>query len=195
MSAASSSFSVAPPLPTRDDASSWMGLVYALAAIVLIAALAGLSGCAPTLVAQSAPPPGRTARLDPIKGFWGNTLYYRLEISQGVALAMTCDDGGPCRRMVFKSDDPAIAEVKQASIGSLTQTGVGPLSGTGHAMNGYPAPYGRIGDGQAPPAGLVVVGKQPGTTRVRVVVGDETREIKITVVPPPGQSPVATVAR
>ncbi|MBX3159838.1 MAG: hypothetical protein KF773_27960 [Deltaproteobacteria bacterium] len=194
MSAASSSSYLRPEPHDRDDAASWMGLVYALAALVLVAALAGLSGCAPTLVAQSAAPPGRTARLDPIKGFWGNTLSYRLDISQGVALAMTCDQGGPCRRMVVQSDDPAIAEVKQASIGALTPTGFGPYAGTGHALDGSPA-YGRAADGRATVAGLVVVGKQPGTTRVRVFVGDQTREIKIIVVPPPPQSPPATVAR
>lgn len=50
-----------------------------LAVLVALAA-----GCAPTLDARSAAPPGRSARLDPVKGFWG-TKSYRVQVSTGVA--------------------------------------------------------------------------------------------------------------
>lgn len=194
MSAASSSAYLPTDRDDRDDASSsWVGLAYALAALVLVASLAGLSGCAPTLVAQSAAPPGREARLDPVKGFWGDVKFYRLEISQGVAIAMTCDNSGPCRGMALTSDDPTVAEVKRASLGTLVPSAMGPYA-TGHAIQGQQQMYG-YGANQATAAGLVVVGKRAGTTRIRVAVGKETREIRVTVVPPPPQSPAAAIAK
>ena len=142
----------------------------ALAAACLALILALGTGCNPMLVAQSSAPPGRSARLDEVRGFWGPKSY-RLELSQGVALALTCHHGGPCEKMTVASDDPAIAEVRRASLGTLERSGM----------------Y-----GQATSAAAVVVGKAPGTTWIRVRSKDGNRDIAVTVVPPPG--PIATQA-
>jgi hypothetical protein len=145
----------------------------ALAAAAIAACLALAAGCNPTLVAQSAAPPGRSARLDEISGFWG-IKGYRLELSQGVALALTCYQGGPCEKLSVVSDDPAIAEVRRASLGTLEHSGM---------------------SNQATAAAAVIVGKSPGTTRVRVRSKDGHRDIAITVVPPPGPISVQATSR
>jgi hypothetical protein len=125
--------------------------------------LCALAACSPSLSAQSVAPPGRSARLDPVKGFWG-TKSYRVEISQGVALAMTCYHGGPCQRVRVISDNPAIAEARLASLGVLQAS-----SWTDAATA----------------SALVIVGKAPGTTRVHVSTADGGREIAVTVIAPP----------
>ncbi len=140
-------------------------LAAAAACLVLAA------GCNPFLVAQSAAPPGRSARLDEVKGFWG-LKSYRMELSQGVALALTCHHGGPCEQLSVVSDDPAIAEVRRASLGTLERSGM---------------------FGQATAAALVVVGKAPGTTRIRVRSKDGHRDIAVSVIPPPGPITVQAV--
>jgi hypothetical protein len=144
----------------------------ALAATAAAACLA-LAGCNPILVAQSAAPPGRAARLDEVNGFWG-VKRYRLELSQGVALALTCYQGGPCEKLTATSDDPAVAEVRRASLGVLERSGM----------------Y-----GQATAAALVVVGKSPGITRIRVRSKDRHRDVEVTVVPPPGPIAAQAAAR
>jgi hypothetical protein len=141
-------------------------------AFLLVAALGALAACNPTLTAQSPSPPGRSARLDPVTGFWG-VKSYRLELSQGVAIAMTCDRGSPCEHMHVTSDDPAIAEVRPASLGLL---------------QGY---YGS----QQTSAALVVVGKAPGTTTVRVRANEGSRVIAVRVVAAPQYGSAATAAR
>jgi hypothetical protein len=146
-------------------------LSFALAAAAACLALAG--GCNPVLVAQSAAPPGRSARLDEVSGFWG-LKSYRMELSQGVALALTCYRGGPCEKMTVVSDNPAVAEVRRASLGTLERSGM----------------Y-----GQATTAAAVVVGKSPGATRIRVRSKDGHRDIAVTVVPPPGPIAVQAASR
>jgi hypothetical protein len=141
----------------------------ALAALAA-AGLALAAGCNPTLVAQSAAPPGRSARLEEIRGFWG-IQSYRMELSQGVALAFTCYQAGPCEKLSVVSDNPGIAEVRRASLGTLERSGI----------------Y-----GQATSAAAVVVGKSPGTARIKVRSKDGGRDIIVTVVPPPG--PITTQA-
>jgi hypothetical protein len=91
-----------------------------------------------------------------------------------VALALTCYEGGPCEKLSVISDDPAIAEVRRASLGRLERSGM----------------Y-----GQATSAALVVVGKSPGTTRIRVRSKDGHRDIAVTVIPPPGPISVQAVSR
>lgn len=132
------------------------------------AALA-LAACGPTLAARSAPPPGRTAALA------ANDGHYDLDLSQGVAIAITCEHGGPCKDVVVSTEDAAIAEVKGAAFGALEQ-----------------APYGLAA---ATPAGIVIVGKHPGKTRVRVRTAKGSRTIHVTVLPPPALGAPATVAR
>lgn len=120
-----------------------------------------LAACNPMLSAQTPAPPGRTARLDPVTSrFWGIVQSYRLDVSQGVALAITCTDGGPCEKLAASSENPAVAEVRLASL-SLLQ----------------PAAFGN----QQPAAALVVVGKAPGATRIVVHSRSGSREIAVTV--------------
>jgi hypothetical protein len=137
------------------------------------ACLALAAACNPVLVAQSAAPPGRSARLDEVTGFWG-IKSYRMELSQGVALALTCYRGGPCEQMSVVSDQPAIAEVRRASLGTLERSGI---------------------HNQATAAAVVVVGKSPGTTRIRVRSKGGHRDIAVTVIPPPGPISVQAAGR
>lgn len=136
----------------------------ALAFAAATACLALAAGCNPYLTAQSAAPPGRAARLDEVRTFWG-IQSYRLQLSQGVALAVTCHLGGPCERLTASSDNPAIAEVRHASLATLQRSGL----------------Y-----NQATAAAVVVVGKAPGTTHIRVRSKEGHRDIAVTVVGPPG---------
>jgi DNA-binding NtrC family response regulator len=141
-------------------------------AVALVIAIAAGTGCLPSLVAESSPPPGRAARLDVDTGFWG-WKHYRLELSHGVAVAIGCEHGGPCAGLVATSDNPAVAEVRAASLTALR-------------------PAGFEGNRQ-PAATLVIVGKAPGSTTIRVRTKDGGRDLPVTVVAAPG-SPVATTA-
>jgi hypothetical protein len=132
--------------------------------LVLLGALA-LAACNPYLTQQSVAPPGRPARLDEVNGFWG-LQRYRLEVSEGVALALTCYKGGPCEKLKVVSDDPSIAEVRAASLAQLAATGYSTAN-------------------QQPAAAFVVVGKAPGTTRVHVTAKEGTRDVVVTVIGPP----------
>lgn len=148
--------------------------VVALAALAVLAL--GTAACRPTLAAESSAPPGRSARLDEVTHwFWGHVTSYRIELSQGVALAVTCMRGGPCEKLAAISDNPAIAEVRTASLTALLPAGV---SGN-----------------QQPAASVVVVGKAPGTTTIRLRSSDGGRDIRVTVVAPPGSTATKTVAR
>ena len=132
-----------------------------------------VAACNPTLTVQSPQPPGRTARVDPVDGFWG-TKYYRAEISQGVAIALTCDRGAPCEHMHVVSDDPAIAEVRPASLGVLERSGM----------------Y-----GEQTSAAFVIVGKTPGATTIRVSAEQGSRRVTVRVIPPPGPTNSLAAAR
>ena len=123
-----------------------------------------LAACNPYLAAISAAPPGRAARLDEVHHFW-SANEYRIEISQGVALALDCRLGGPCEHVKIVADNPAIAEVRLASLGVLKPAG---------ALD------------QQTAAAVVIVGKTPGRTRVRLSAEEGHREILVTVVAPPG---------
>lgn len=137
--------------------------------ILLVGILALLAGCPPVLTAQSTAPPSRAARLDAITGFWGISNY-RLELSRGVAIAITCTDGKPCEKMRATSDDPNIVEVREASLAQLEQQG-----------NAFVT---RVTERQTMSA-LVAVGKSPGKTTIRVRSADGDRDIYVTVVAPP----------
>lgn len=143
------------------------------ACLLLVAALA--AGCLPTLAAQSAAPPSRSARLDANTGFWGTPISYRLELSQGVAIAMTCSRGGPCAKVRATADDPSIAEVRMGALSKLELAG----------MHGN----------QQTAASLVVVGKAPGATTIRVRTADGGQNIHVTIVAPPTSNPQTAVTR
>jgi hypothetical protein len=141
--------------------SSLIGVVYALAAVAVIAVV---SACNPILRAESPAPPGRSARLDEVTNRWGVIKSYRMELSQGVALAMTCYYGGPCEKMKVVSDDPNIADVRPASLGVLEHSG---LAATATA------------------SAVVVVGKTPGSTKLHLTSKEGDREIVVTIIEPP----------
>jgi hypothetical protein len=154
-----------------------IGLAMAslLPAIAVLAGLAGAAGCRPMLAAESSAPAGRSARLDEVMSWFWGIKSYRLELSQGVALAVSCSRGGPCEKLVATSDDPAVADVRSASLSALRPAG---LAGN-----------------QAPTAAVVIVGKTPGVTTIRLRSHDGDREIRVTVVAPPAAPVATTVAR
>ena len=125
---------------------------------------ATLAACNPYLTAQSSAPPGRSARLDEVTNFWGVTKSYRIEVSQGVALAFTCAQGGPCEHLQVTSDDPKIAEIRPASLNTLERSSL-----TNNATS----------------AGTVVIGHAPGITHVHVHATQGDRDIAVTVIAPP----------
>lgn len=124
-----------------------------------------LAGCNPYLTQQSVAPPGRQAHLNEVRGFWG-LKHYRLNISEGVALAVTCERGGPCKNAKVVSRNPAIAEVRAAALSQLKPVGMG----------------GRV---QSPPSAFVIVGKSPGTTRLHLTTEDGGRDVWVTVAASP----------
>ena len=133
-------------------------------------ALLAVAACNPYLMQQSVAPPGRSARLDEVTGFWGNITYYRLELSEGVALALTCQHANPCEKLKVLSDDPAVAEVRTASLSQLQ-------SGPYAMSNPQPA------------SAFVIVGKKPGSTRIKVSAREGHRTVVVTVVAPPVPNP------
>lgn len=141
----------------------------------VLVSLALLGGCLPTLAAQSAAPPSRAARLDANTGFFGQPKSYRLELSQGVAIAMTCNKGGPCRNVRLSSDDPSIAEVRTGAIAKLEL-----VSYDGN---------------QQTSSALVVVGKSPGSTTIRVRTAGGGQDIHVTIVAPPAANPQTAATR
>lgn len=142
-----------------------LGFIYAACAIGLVL---WASGCGPSLYAQSAPPPGRTAYLEE------NDDHYDLELSQGVAIAVSCVHDGPCKDVVVSTADAAIADVKGAAFGTLERN-----------------PYTLVA---AAPAGIVIIGKQPGKTKVQVKTAKGQRTIHVHVLPPPAVGEPATRA-
>jgi hypothetical protein len=142
--------------------------------LALALALVGsLGACNPYLTQQSVAPPGRSARLDEVTGFWG-LKHYRLELSEGVALALTCNEGGPCEKTKVVSDNPAIAEVRPASLSALERVGW---------------------DSNAPSSAFVVVGKAPGTTKLHVSAKEGKRDVMVTVIAPPPAPSSQTAAK
>lgn len=144
-----------------------------LAALAVVA----LAACNPTLSAQSIAPPGRNMVFDSVDGFWGNTKYYRLEMSEGVAFAVTCEKSGPCEKLVATSDDPGVAEVRPAALQKLVPTDYRGMNQTQIAMSA-----------------VVIVGKHPGQTTIRLRSKDGNRDVKVTITPPPVLGAPATVA-
>jgi hypothetical protein len=126
-----------------------------------------LAACNPYIYQQSVAPPGRSARLDRVENFWG-LKRYRLEVSQGVAVAMTCQQGGTCDKLPVVSDNPAIADVRAASLSALESPG--------------------YGSPQQPSSAFVVLGRAPGTTKLHVTTAQKgKRDIEVTVIAPPAQ--------
>ena len=155
--------------PMASIIASMLVSIFGIGAVLVAGA-----GCLPTLAAQSAAPPGRAARLDEDITFWG-TRHYRLELSQGVALAISCHDGGPCEKLVATSDNPMIADVRAASLTALQ-------------------PAGYHGNQQSA-AAVVVVGKAPGTTTIRLRSKTGGRDVPVAVLAPPATPATTAAAR
>jgi hypothetical protein len=138
--------------------------------VLAIVVAVAVAGCNLSLYTRSLPPPGRTARLERVEGWW-RLKYYRADISEGVALGIACEKSGPCQDMVVKSSDQSIVEVTPAAIARLE-------------------PVGISGD-QRSAASFVLIGKKAGTAKVFVTSHDGgNRWIRVTVLPPPTPAPV-----
>lgn len=135
---------------------------------LVIVAIVAASGCNLFLEPRSPAPPGRIARLDERQGFFD--VSYRVEISNGVALAIACRSD-PCADLRVTSDDAAIAEAREAVLGAVEHT-----------------PWGTT---RQPPSALVVVGKMPGTTVVHVTSGKRHRDLPVHVVAAPAPAMAA----
>jgi hypothetical protein len=151
-----------------------ISFIYAVCAIAL---LVWASGCGPILSAQSLPPPGRIA------AFQENDGHYDLELSQGVAIAISCYNDGACQDVVVATGDENIADVAGASIGA-NALAAGIVDG-GRSMR-YPT---------ATTSGFVIVGKNPGKTKVKVKTSKGGKTINVNVVAPPPSSAPAVVAQ
>ena len=130
-----------------------IGFVWVVMAIAL---LVYASGCGPTLTAQTSPPAGRTASFDENDG------HYDLDISQGVAIAISCYNDGPCKDVVVATENESIADVKSASLIDTVS--------------------------------LVIVGKAPGVTRVKVRTSKGDKTINVKVLAPPASAGPSKVA-
>jgi len=146
-------------------------------AILVIAFLIWASGCGPVLNAQSLPPPGRTA------AFESNDGHYDLAISQGVAIAISCYHDGACKNVVVSTDDAHTADVKGASVG------VQALAAATNLVDRNAIRYST-----ASTAGFVIIGKNPGTTKVKVKTSNGNKTINVKVIAPPVAGAPATVA-
>jgi hypothetical protein len=105
------------------------------------------------------------------------TKRYRLEVSEGVAVAVKCEHGGPCEKMKISSENPAIAEVRMATLSALQQVGYP------HSMM------------QQPPAAFVVVGKAPGSTKLHISAKGGSRVVTVNVVAAPTAVSIQSAAK
>lgn len=140
-----------------------------------------LAACDPHLVAQTPSPPGRTARLDAVQTFWGID-HYTLTLSQGVAFALTCEHGGPCKDVKATSENAAIADPRRGSLARLAGAHATYANNANDFMNRQTVET------------TVIVGRSVGTTRVHVKTSDGERMIEVTVVAPPGAPAAAATA-
>ncbi len=131
-----------------------MNQVAILRCLAASAALAfASSGCAPSLTLVSPAPPNRVIAVDRQND--------RLEISEGVAVAIECHGmNGPCKDMKAVSTSPEILGVYPAHIAKIAHTGV---------------------DADTNAANLAIVGMKPGRTTLRVWSDGYTREYVVTV--------------
>src|SRR5688572_29819077 len=150
----------------EDDGRHGGGAMTRLAVLALVALV---GACGPTLTAQSSPPPGRTAALEEIDD------HYDLAISQGVAIAISCYHNGPCKDVVIATENASIADVKGAAFGILERHPYNPRA-------------------TSTPAGVVIVGKAPGKTKVKLKTSDGSKTINVVVLAQPTQGAPAVRA-
>lgn len=112
--------------------------------LALLALLLTAVGCEVRLSAVTAAPPGKTAELDDADEL--------ITISKGVALGFECTfQGRECENATAESRHPDIAQVWPASVDWLGRDQV---------------------EGPQPAAVFVVVGKQVGTTTLKIDTAD-----------------------
>jgi hypothetical protein len=145
--------------------------------LVVLICVIWASACGPVLNAQTLPPPGRIAT------FEANDGHYDLALSQGVAISISCYDGGACKEVVVSTADAKIADVHGASIGANALS-----AGVIEA-----AP--RMRYSTATTAGFVIVGKTVGKTKVKVKTSEGSKTINVNVLAPPIPGAPAVVAR
>jgi hypothetical protein len=112
------------------------------------------AACGPHYYALSTPPPGRVAIIDDEAN--------SIRLSLGVAVAFRCEQRGPCEDALATSDDPAIAEIRSASLARLETE-----------------PF----RGEIPATTFVVVGRHPGSTTLRIATAGKDGVIRVTVEP------------
>jgi hypothetical protein len=134
-------------------------------ALSLLSLSLSVAACDPALTTQTAAPPGRTALFEDVTGFWGTVQSYKLEISQGTAIAVTCSRGGPCTDAALTADNPALVDARRAALGTLVPNG----------LNGN----------LATESAFVIFGKAPGTTHLHLHAKQGDRDIAVTVVAQP----------
>ena len=131
-------------------------MTRAAALLAAILAALALAACDPKLYQASVPPPGAIGRLHTDNG-WA-------ELTEGSALAFRCEHAGPCQRARAVSDDPEIADVRPAALARLEMA----------AWAGF---------SQA--STFVIIGKNPGVTRIRLRSADGDVSLKVTVLAAP----------
>jgi hypothetical protein len=144
------------------------GVALAIGGVAVVA-------CNPILTAESPAPPGRTARLDEVLGFFDQVKSYELELSQGAAMAVSCNQGGPCTHLKLTSDDPSMVDIRTASLDVLRPSGIHGNAATASAV--------------------VIVGKAPGVTKLHLHSDEGSREIAVTIVPQPEATAAKAAAR
>ncbi len=112
--------------------------------LALLALMASMVGCEIHLSAVTTPPPGKSAEVDDHEE--------SILISKGAALGVECTfQVRECENATAETDDPSIAQVWPASVDWL-----GP----------------DYEQGPQPAAVFVVVGKQVGSTKLRIDTAD-----------------------
>lgn len=130
--------------------------------VVVVILASFLGACSPSLYLESPVPPNRVARLDDPSD--------KLEMTEGVAVAMGCSRaGGMCNEVSASTDDPRIARVLPAHFARVE--------------HGFRGGYGM--EWTSGTSALAVVGIAPGSTKLRVVTEGHARTYDVTVVPVP----------
>jgi len=112
-----------------------------------VTALAAIVGCSPILSAASTAPPTRTARLEGRHPPFSRSKYFA-HLSQGVAMAVTCERGAPCANVRMTIDDESVVKVVPAHLVRLHQS--------------------YMGIDRLPPSTFLLVGLTPGKTTVHL---------------------------